>query len=87
MISPDAETNDPDPPLLNRTADERRWSAQPAGGSNPYLALSRASGRLLNTHIPSSPCTISTEVIEITQQGQAQRWTNEVNLMESAPPT
>ena len=55
MISPSAETNDPEPPLLNRTADDRRCSAQPAGGSKPYLALSWASGKLLKTHMPSSP--------------------------------
>ena len=54
MISPSADTNDPDPPLLNRTADDRKCSAHPGGGSKPYLALSSPSGRLLKTHIPSS---------------------------------
>ena len=40
MIRPSAETNDPEPPLLKRTADDRRCSAQPGGGSKPYRALS-----------------------------------------------
>ena len=60
MTSPSAETNDPDPPLLNRTAADRRCSAQPAGGSKPYLALSWASGNLLKTHMPSSAWAIGT---------------------------
>src|SRR4029077_7343501 len=53
------ETNDPDPPLLNRTADDRRWSTQPGGGVKPYFCWSCLSGRLLKTHIPSSAHTIS----------------------------
>src|SRR5271157_1558680 len=54
MISPSAETNAPELPLLKRTAEDRRWSAQPAGGSNLCLALRVPRGRLLKTHMPSS---------------------------------
>src|SRR4051812_18720183 len=57
MISPSAETNEPEPPLLKRTAEDRRCSAQPGGGSKPCLALSVPRGRLLKTHMPSSDWT------------------------------
>src|SRR4051812_1188429 len=57
ITRPSAETNDPEPPLLNRTADDRRCSIQSGVGSKPYFSLSVSSGRLLKTHIPSSACT------------------------------
>src|SRR3954464_8827264 len=61
ITSPSGETNEPEPPLLNRTAAERRCSTQPAGGSKPYRSLSAFSGRLSKTHIPSSASTVPPE--------------------------
>src|SRR5947209_4311207 len=63
MTRPAAETNEPEPPLLKRTAAERRWSIHPLGGSKPYFDFRVFRGRLLKTHIPSSAralvCTAS----------------------------
>src|SRR3954452_5144922 len=58
ITRPSAETNEPEPPLLNRTADDRRCSIHPGVGAKPYLSWSCLSGRLLKTHIPSSAHTI-----------------------------
>src|SRR4051794_26997147 len=54
MTSPSAETNEPEPPLLKRTADDRKCSTQPTGGSKPCACFRCFRGRLLKTHIPSS---------------------------------
>ena len=48
------ETNDPEPPLLNRTEPRRTWSSQSWVGSNPYFALTLSLGKALKSHIPSS---------------------------------
>src|SRR4051794_10015622 len=58
ITRPSAETNEPEPPLLNRTADERRRVIHSGVGSKPWRSLSDFSGRLLKTHIPSSACTV-----------------------------
>src|SRR3954470_19145390 len=54
MTSPSAETNDPDPPELNRTDDFWTWSSQPGGGVKSYRSFRCFSGGLLNSHMPSS---------------------------------
>jgi hypothetical protein len=48
------DTNDPDPPLLNRTELFWTWSSHCCVGVNPYFALILSTGGLLNSHMPSS---------------------------------
>src|SRR5262249_7422652 len=82
MIKPSAETNDPEPPLLNRTAEDRRCSAQPGGGWNPYRALSCAKGSLLNSHIPSSAWT-ETDIAKLaSKKGTRTNADGSDNLIE-----
>src|SRR5690349_17387259 len=59
--SPSDETNEPDPPLLNRTDASRRWSSHASVTSKPYLFLISSRGTLLKTHMPSSARTACAE--------------------------
>src|SRR5262245_36873736 len=54
MTSPSAETNDPEPPLLNRTLECCTCSSQAFVGLKLYFSWSSFVGGLLNSHIPSS---------------------------------
>src|SRR5262245_5764771 len=54
MTSPSAETNDPEPPLLNRTLECCTCSSQAFVGLKLYFSCSSFVGGLLNSHIPSS---------------------------------
>ena len=47
VTSPFDETNEPDPPLLNRTLDSRTCLSHSSLGSKPYLAFSICLGNWL----------------------------------------
>src|ERR1043165_5480024 len=68
-VRPFGETKEPEP-MLNRTDDRRTWSSHCWLGSNPYFAFTRAFGKALNSHMPSSaaatPASMSAEVISST---------------------
>src|SRR5688572_30184533 len=54
MTKPSAETNEPEPPLLNRTLERCTCSNHSLVGLKSYLSCSSLAGGLLNSHIPSS---------------------------------
>src|SRR5690606_3600649 len=51
---PSEETKEPEPPLLNRTLDFRRWSSHSCEGSKPYFSLRYFNGGFVKSHMPSS---------------------------------
>src|SRR5687768_8087845 len=58
MTSPSFDTNDPEPPLLNRTDDFWMCSSQASVGSKPYFSFSNLRGGSLKSHMPSSASII-----------------------------
>src|SRR5215467_2943075 len=63
MTRPSADTNSPEPPLLNLTEDCWTCSSQSCVASKPYLLFSSSFGGRLNSHMPSSACSgVSKEV-------------------------
>src|SRR5437667_5733646 len=54
MTSPFAETNEPDPPLLNLTDANCTFFSHASVTSKPYFRLISARGTLLKGHMPSS---------------------------------
>src|SRR4051812_37577852 len=54
ITRPWSDTNDPEPPELNRTDASRTCSNQASVGSKPCRCLTRAFGKLLKVHMPSS---------------------------------
>src|SRR3954470_11115958 len=57
MTRPSSETNEPEPPLLNRTDDFWTCSSQSSVISNWWRSFSSFRGASLKSHIPSSAQT------------------------------
>src|SRR5262245_15909152 len=73
IIRPSGETNEPEPPSLNRTEASRTLSSHAGVGVKPYTSFNRPSGGLSNVHIPSSATTGATRTSGSTKERERRR--------------